>query len=126
MAITLLGALKGSAKSAVQGTLLSVFPGVPFWLKLTAVGFVVGAAYPLVRWVPGPLGRLGDALLGMLLMPLYFAGCFAVFGQPEVRGRPMSIWPLMGMSLVIGAIAGVITGEDFRKRKAPDAGAAGG
>ncbi|MGB7157438.1 MAG: hypothetical protein WBD40_05195 [Tepidisphaeraceae bacterium] len=127
--LVLFAMVKGAGKSLIARGVPESLPGGAFWLGLFAVGFVMGAAYTLVRWIPGPLGRFGDALLGIALSPIYVGGCFLILGFPEIRGEPMdtnSILFLFGGTAVAGAVAGLVWGHDFRNPKTPPGGPAAG
>lgn len=93
--------------------------GVLFAVSLFGLGFVCGLIVWAGRGWYRRIGLVGDALVGVAVMVVFFLACMLAF-SPEALGEKFlsSGLPMFGLAVLAGAIAGAWTGRDVRKRMA--------
>ena len=88
---------------------------VLFAATIFAMGFICGLVVCVGRGWHRRIGAAGDALLGMIVMIVFFLSCMVVF-SPEMFGPKLKSQglPMLGIASIIGLIGGVWTGRDLR------------
>lgn len=91
---------------------------VGFAAAVFGMGFVCGLIVWLGQGLSRRLGWLGDALVGMVVMLVFFTSCLLLFA-PELLGAKWEFGglPLLCLGAVFGLIGGVWMGRDMRKEE---------
>jgi hypothetical protein len=97
------------------------------WHELPGVAalvFVLGFVCGVVAWLGSGLsrrwGRVGDALLGAIVMNVFFLGCMVVFAREVLAGERSGAGLFFLMATALGTLGGTLVGRDLRA--APDEG----
>lgn len=85
-----------------------------FLSYLFGMGFAGGLIAWYLRFLPRKYGIPGEALLGAILMNLFFVCCAAVFDATLILGNLDHLVWLFGFASLLGAFAGILIGKDFR------------
>jgi hypothetical protein len=83
-----------------------------FALAIFGMGFLCGVIAWFGRGLYNRLGMLGDALVGMVVMVVFFLSCMTLF-DPEMLGAKGI--PMIGLAVVFGLIGGAWMGRDLRR-----------
>ena len=86
-----------------------------FAASVFGMGFFCGVLVCALLPLSMKLGSLGDAILGILVMMFFFALCMLVFDPGLLFPDPSRGSLLFGFAIVLGALAGYLTGRDLRK-----------
>jgi hypothetical protein len=88
-----------------------------FLAAVFAMGFVCGLVVWVGRGLSRRLGVAGDAVLGMIVMEVFFICCMFLF-DPDLLGRKLSYGglPMLGGGAVLGLLAGALIGRDVRRQ----------
>jgi hypothetical protein len=89
---------------------------VKFAVSIFAMGFLCGLVVWSGRGVSRRLGLFGDALVGMVVMLVFFTACMFLF-DPELLGPKLASGglPMLAFGAVLGLISGAWFGRDLRK-----------
>lgn len=84
----------------------------PFQILLIgfAVGVIVRFFVPLAIW----FGPIGDAMIGMIGMNVFFLLCMQIDSSPIPPFSSRAV-PLFALATVLGILMGVLVGRDIRK-----------
>jgi len=90
-----------------------------FALEIAAMGFACGVVVRAGSGLHERLGRLGDAIVGAVVMIAFFAMCMLLF-DPALLGPRFTSGGLhmFGLAIVFGAIGGAWVAHDVRKHRA--------
>lgn len=88
-----------------------------FAAAIFGMGFVCGVVVWAGRSLSRRLGPVGDALVGMIVMVVFFFSCMLLF-DPELLGAKLRQGglPMLGFGAVAGLFAGWYVGREFRPR----------
>jgi hypothetical protein len=80
------------------------------------MGFLCGVIVWAGRGLYGWFGMAGDAIVGLVVMVVFFVSCMLLF-DPAMLGASFLSGgaPMLGLAVVIGLIAGPWLGRDLRK-----------
>ena len=83
-----------------------------FAVAIFAMGFLCGVVVWAGRWISRRFGLFGDAIVGMVVMLVFFTACMLLFDPDRLgpRGLPMYVF-----GALLGLIGGVWVGRDLRK-----------
>jgi hypothetical protein len=103
----------GDSPDADRGEL----PG--FAAALFGMGFLCGVIVWAGRGLYQKVGVIGDAVVGLVVMVVFFISCMSVF-DPKMLGENFATGgaPMLGFAAVLGPFAGVWIGRDLRKDSA--------
>jgi hypothetical protein len=127
---TLVKAVRGVARGAVGAVDWADAAG--FAAAVFGMGFACGLVVWAGRGISRRLGLVGDAVVGLAVMLVFFTACMLVF-DPELLGRKW--WsgglPMLGLGAVLGLAGGAWIGRDLRgewaaRKGPPPDGPAGG
>jgi hypothetical protein len=96
--------------AAVPWAELAPLPFIVFGL-----GFICGVVVWLLRGASQQLGWIGDSLIGVVVMNIFFMSCMILFAPEMVKENISGGAMMLGLATVIGAIAGPFWGRDIRK-----------
>lgn len=89
-------------------------------LATFAMGFLCGAVgallYPWVR----NLGLVGDALLGLVVMDVFFLACMALFAPELLTTNRQGGAAMLAFGSILGLGAGPFFARDWRRASGPD------
>jgi len=85
-----------------------------------AMGFLCGVIVWSGRGLHRRFGAVGDAVVGMAVMLAFFVCCMVLFA-PELLGSKLHDGGLamLGMAVLIGAVAGIWFGHDLDEDASP-------
>jgi hypothetical protein len=89
---------------------------VAFFALMFAMGFVCGLVAWAGRGLYARIGMLGDSVVGVAVMVVFFTACMIVF-DPDLLGpkfREGGV-PMFVLAMITGAICGPWFARDFRK-----------
>jgi hypothetical protein len=101
---------RGAAGEATLGNSLGLF-------ALTfAMGFACGVVARVGRGLHDRIGVIGDSIVGVAVMIVFFLACMLVF-EPDLLGTKFRAGglPMLVVAIVIGAICGPWFARDLRK-----------
>jgi nitrate reductase gamma subunit len=90
-----------------------------FAAAIAGISFLCGVIGWAGRGLYRRIGMAGDALVGMVIMTVFFLYCMILF-EPEMlwsKFRPNGNL-MLGLAMVVGLIAGPLFGRDLRKELA--------
>lgn len=89
---------------------------VGFAAAIFGMGFVCGLVAWAGRGFSRRFGLVGDALVGMVVMLVFFGACMLLF-DPSLLGPKWSSGglPMFGLGTLVGLIGGVWVGRDLRR-----------
>lgn len=106
-------------RSLVRGTMgeSGFSEALLFAAAIFAMGFICGVVVWVGRGWHRHIGMAGDALLGMVVMVVFFLSCMAVF-DPEMLGAKFTSGgvPMLVLGSIIGLVVGASAGRDLRKK----------
>ncbi len=87
-----------------------------FAAAVFAMGFVCGVVVWAGRGLYRRFGMVGDAVVGVAVMVVFFVCCMLLF-EPDLLGAKFSSGgaPMLGLAMVLGLICGPWFGRDLRK-----------
>jgi hypothetical protein len=87
-----------------------------FAAAVFGMGFLCGVIVWAGRGLYRRIGWVGDALVGLVVMVVFFLCCMLLF-EPELLGSKFYVGglPMLALAVVLGPMAGVWTGRDIRK-----------
>jgi hypothetical protein len=90
-----------------------------FALAIAVMGFACGVVVWAGSGLHERLGRLGDAIVGAVVMVAFFTMCMLLF-DPALLGPRFASGglPMFGLAIVFGAIGGAWVAHDVRKHRA--------
>ena len=95
---------------------------VGFGAAIFGMGFLCGVIVWAGKGLYQRLGLAGDAIVGLVVMVVFFVACMLLF-EPAMLGA--GFWsggaPMLGMAVVGGLIGGAWIGRDLRKDSPPPA-----
>jgi hypothetical protein len=111
----------GTGVKVVERLLFDPSSGLPwrelpgFGLTVFLMGFVCGCVAWAVRFLPVRLGRVGDALMGLFVMDVFFLCCMAAFDRSLLTDNGTNGMLMLALGSVAGAVLGGWVGHDLRK-----------
>jgi hypothetical protein len=89
---------------------------VGFAAAIFAMGFVCGVVVWAGRGLYERIGMAGDAIVGLVVMVVFFLSCMLLF-DPALLGPKLSSGgvPMLGLAVVLGLFGGAWIGRDVRK-----------
>jgi hypothetical protein len=84
-------------------------------LAVFGMVFVCGVVVWAVRSVTRRYGPAGDAMVGVIVMNVFFLMCMALFEPAMLSGDRPGAESMLGLATVIGLVAGPWIGRDFRR-----------
>ena len=95
------------------------FDAAIFALEIAVMGFACGVVVWAGSGLHERLGRLGDAIVGAVVMVAFFTMCMLLF-DPALLGPRFGSGglPMFGLAIVFGAIGGAWVAHDVRKHRA--------
>src|SRR5947208_2412659 len=89
---------------------------VAFAVAIFGMGFVCGLVIWAGRGISRRLGLFGDAMVGMVVMLVFFTACMFLF-DPDLLGPKLSSGglPMLGFGALLGLVGGAWVGRDLRK-----------
>ncbi|HEX4612737.1 MAG TPA: hypothetical protein VH092_31370 [Urbifossiella sp.] len=91
-----------------------------FAAALFGMGFLCGVIVWAGRGLYQKIGMVGDAIVGLAVMVVFFISCMLVFEPGLLREKfATGGAPMLGLAAVAGPFAGVWIGRDLRKDSAP-------
>ena len=114
-AIKLVRAVVHGAVGDIEWSEAAGFAAVIFGMGFLC-GVIVWAGKGLYRRI----GWVGDAIVGMVVMVVFFLSCMLLF-EPELLGAKFFVGglPMLGLAVPLGFIGGAWTGRDIRKKASP-------
>jgi hypothetical protein len=90
--------------------------GSGFFALMFAMGFVCGLVAWAGRGLHARIGMLGDSIVGVAVMVIFFLACMIVF-DPDLLGSKFREGgvPMFVLAIITGAICGPWFARDFRK-----------
>lgn len=92
-----------------------------FAVAIFAIGFVCGVIVWAGRGLSRRFGLVGDAVIGMVVMVVFFLACM-LLSEPELLQE--KLWygglPMLGLAVVLGLVGGAWIGRDLRKQWAQE------
>ena len=87
-----------------------------FVATIFGMGFLCGVVAWAGRGLSRRFGMVGDAMVGMGVMLIFFASCMLLF-SPEMLGKKLSVGglPMFGLGAILGLVGGAWTGRDLRR-----------
>jgi hypothetical protein len=85
---------------------------------LLLMGFACGITAWIGRLLTSRLGRLGDALTGMLVMDVFFLICMMFFMRESLMRFDSHARIMLALGTAVGLVLGVCIGRDMRKESA--------
>ena len=88
---------------------------VPFFLgAIPAMGFVGGVVVWLLLPLSRKLGAVGDALIGLVTMVVFFALCMFLFAPSLLMPNPARGLAMWVLAIIVGSVLGAWCGRDIR------------
>jgi hypothetical protein len=89
---------------------------VGFLVLMFAMGFLCGVVAWVGRGLYDRIGFVGDSIVGMAVMVVFFLSCMFVFA-PDLLGSRFGVGglPMLALALIVGAICGPCFARDLRK-----------
>jgi hypothetical protein len=92
-----------------------------FAAALFGIGFLCGVIVWFGQQLYTRFGRLGDALVGLAVMPTFFLSCMLAFSPELLKEKITGGATMLGLAVLMGPFIGVWLGSEWRKGKAPAA-----
>jgi hypothetical protein len=84
------------------------------------MGFVCGALVGLLRGLSRRLGWVGDAMIGALVMVVFFLCCMACFDREMLLGRQPGREGMLLFAALTGLVVGPVIARDVKGESAPN------
>jgi hypothetical protein len=81
-------------------------------IRIPMAGFLCGLVVWLILPLSKALGVVGDAIVGMVTIIVFFFLCMFDYDPSLLSSRGL---PMFGLAVIIGAVLGIWVGRDLRK-----------